>query len=267
MPRLVRLTDHVLVTTSQLYTTTTTVVLGHDGDCLLVDPAITPSDLAALAADLADRGLRVAAAFATHPHWDHVLWSAALGTAPRFATAAAAEVIARDRGHHFQLAEQAAPGHDPALFGVLTALPPGTVQLTWNGPAVQVVEHRAHTPGHAALRVPDDGVLLAGDMCSDIEIPLLDLDADEPIGDYRRALELFSELDDIEHVVPGHGTVGDAAAWRRRLDADRRYLDELQAGRGDDDPRLTEEWLVRDHHAHVAAIMSTQGRPSGHDVS
>jgi hypothetical protein len=42
-------------------------------------------------------GLRVAAAAATHAHWDHVLWAEALGAAPRLATARTAELVAAYR--------------------------------------------------------------------------------------------------------------------------------------------------------------------------
>ena len=43
--------------------------------CLLIDPAVTVADLAALAGELAELGLRPTVAWSTHPHWDHVLWS------------------------------------------------------------------------------------------------------------------------------------------------------------------------------------------------
>ena len=38
----------------------------------------------------------------------------------------------------------------------------------------EIVEHQAHAIGHAALLLADRGVLLAGDMLSDVLIPLLD---------------------------------------------------------------------------------------------
>ncbi len=69
----------VHVATAQAYTTTTTIVAGADGGCLLIDPAVTVADLEALAGWLGQRSLRPVAAWSTHPHWDHVLWSAALG--------------------------------------------------------------------------------------------------------------------------------------------------------------------------------------------
>lgn len=51
--------------------------------------------MACLADDLAAAGDHVAAGFATYPDWDHVLWHAALGQAPRYGTARCA-VFVRD---------------------------------------------------------------------------------------------------------------------------------------------------------------------------
>ena len=248
------LTDRILVGTSELYTTTTTVIIGADGGCLLVDPAVTPTDIAELVADLRRLGLHVLAGFSTHPHWDHVLWSAELSAAPRYATAAAVRALAADFDRGSRLAEEFAPGHDAGLFGQLTALSAGTESIPWDGPQVRVIEHRAHAPGHAALFVPSEGVLLTGDMCSDIEIPLLDTKASDAVTDYRHALDLFAAVDGVRHVIPGHGHVGDGAELRRRIAADRQYMDALESGGGGDDPRLKEGWLVEAHRAHLQAV-------------
>lgn len=255
--KLVGITDRVLVGTSEFCTTTTTVIVGDGGGCLVVDPAVTLADIAELVNDLRDLKLNVVAGFSTHPHWDHVLWTAELGAAPRYATAANVAAIAADFDRSRQLADESAPGHDMALFGRLTALPVGATSIPWDGPEVRVVEHRAHAPGHAALYVPSEGVLLAGDMCSDIEIPLLDTDAPDPVADYRHALDLFAALAGVRHVVPGHGSVGDGAGLPRRIAADRRYLDALESGGGADDPRLTDDWLVEAHQAHLRRLLVT----------
>lgn len=254
MAGLTEVTPNVLVATHDFCTSTTTVIVGDDG-CLVVDPGITPAELDDLAAELAVRGLRVAAGFATHPHWDHLLWSRALGDAPRFATAAATAAASADHDRGLGLAQSLAPGTDADLYALLTPLPSGAAVVPWSGPRVDVVEHRAHAAGHAALFVVDAGVLLTGDMCSDLEMPLLDLGAADPLGDYQYALDLFEALaDGVRYVVPGHGHVGDGAELRRRLAADRRYLADLVAGAGDDDPRLTEDWLVRDHEAQRTRV-------------
>jgi glyoxylase-like metal-dependent hydrolase (beta-lactamase superfamily II) len=97
MDRLTEIADGVLAGTSELYVTTTTVLAGRDGGCLVIDPAVTPSDLTDLTAGLAARGLRPAAGWSTHPHWDHVLWSRDLGDVPRFASPRAAAAGTDDR--------------------------------------------------------------------------------------------------------------------------------------------------------------------------
>jgi hydroxyacylglutathione hydrolase len=237
----------VLVTTSELYVTTTTVVVGPGGGCLLIDPAVTRSELAGLAAELEARGLRPQAAWATHPHWDHILWSARLGDAPRYAAPQAVVTVEADRADILRSIQASAPGHELDLVGRLVPLPPGSCAIPWDGPAAQVIIHNGHAPGHGAVFLPDTGTLLAGDMCSDIEIPLLDTDAADPVGDYRTGLERLAATDGVRRVIPGHGHVGDGAELRRRLAADTRYLDDLERGRPFEDPRLTVDWL-RDVH-------------------
>lgn len=249
--RLAQIAPGVLVATSEIFTTTTTVVVSPGGGCLVVDPAVTVADLAALAAELAERGLRPRAGFSTHPHWDHVLWHAALGDVPRYASPRAVQVALRERDALMAAAGEDAPGHDPALFGRLVPLPGGATEIPWDGPAAQVVIHDGHAPGHTALFLPDTGTLIAGDMLSDIEIPLLDLAGPDPAGDYRAGLERLAALPGVRRVVPGHGHACGAAEFRRRVSADLRYLDRLALGEPFGDARLTQDWLRRDHDAQV----------------
>jgi hydroxyacylglutathione hydrolase len=254
MDRLAEVAAGVLVGTSELYLTTTTVVAGPDGSCLVIDPAITPADLADLAAGLAGRGLRPAAGWSTHPHWDHVLWSRQLGDVPRFAAPQAAATAAAERDGLISCAEESAPGHDLELIGRLTALPPGAAALPWDGPDALAVIHDAHAPGHGAVFLPATGTLIAGDMCSDIEIPLLDLAAPDPLGGYRAGLERLAALTGVRQVIPGHGHAGDAAEFRRRVAADRRYLDDLDHGAPSGDPRLTQDWLRAEHDRQLRHV-------------
>lgn len=195
------------------------------------------------------------AGFATHPHWDHVLWAAALGDVPRWATPRCAATALRERGPLVRMAaDDGAPGHDPALVARLTPLEGLT--LPWSRDVV-VVPYAAHAPGSAALVVPDAGVLVAGDVLSDLEVPLLDLDAAHPIGEHHRALdalETAAAAHGVVVLVPGHGHVTDAAGLRQRLAADRAYLDALAAGRTPEDPRLAEPWVRDEHERQLAAL-------------
>ena len=253
MERLAEITAGIFVATTDLYTTTSTVVAAGEGGCLVIDPAVTVADLAGLTADLRALLLTPLAGFATHPHWDHVLWSTELGDVPRYASVAAAATAERERARLIEGVGQEAPGHDLELFGRLTALAEGADTLPWTGPAAQIVTHRAHAPGHSAVFLPESGTLVAGDMCSDIEIPLLDLEQTDPVGDYLAALDLLRALP-VRCVIPGHGGIGDAAEFRRRIEADLAYLDGLRAGRDPADPRLATEWLATEHARYAAAI-------------
>jgi glyoxylase-like metal-dependent hydrolase (beta-lactamase superfamily II) len=248
----------VHVATADEYTTTTTIVAGADGGCLLIDPAVTVADLAALAGWLSARGLRPVAGWSTHPHWDHLLWSRALGDAPRYATPRAVAVAARGGAGLISDVEESAPGHDLTQFARVQPLLGH--EIDWAGPRALIYAHDAHAPGHGAVFLPDSGVLIAGDMCSDIEIPLLDLDSGDPFGGYRDGLRLLASVPGVSTLVPGHGRVGDDAEFRRRIAADLTYLDAVQAGGDIDDPRLTEDWLRTEHARHRARAETRRSR-------
>ena len=259
MGRLTEITSGVLVGTSSFAETISTVIVGPAGGCLLIDPGVTVAELARLAADLRELGLRATAAWSTHPHWDHVLWSRDLGRAPRYATPAAVAVAEDQRAEMAREAQRSAPGHDFMLLGRLTALPGMNTApaIPWDGPQARVIAHDGHAPGHGALFLPGPGVLVAGDMCSDVEIPLLDLAARDPLGDYRTGLERLASVAGVRHVVPGHGHVGDTDEFRRRLAADAAYLDALVLGHPFGDPRLTAgspQWLRETHSEQLRYV-------------
>jgi hydroxyacylglutathione hydrolase len=243
MGRMTEIAPGVLVATSSYALTTSTVVVGSSGGCLLIDPAVTVADLAALAGELAELGLRPAVAWSTHPHWDHVLWSAELGDPPRYAAPAAVTIAETERDGIVDGVEKSAPGHDLALIGRLQALDASVI--SWDGPTAQLIVHDGHAPGHGAVFLPDTGVLVAGDMCSDVEIPLLDTVASDPLGDYRTGMERLRSVPGVRQVVPGHGHVGDASEFRRRLALDDSYLDAITSGKPSGDPRLAgcAEWM------------------------
>lgn len=78
--------ESVLIHQSELLENNTVVVHGRDG-VLLVDVGITGAEMTCLANDLRELGQPVVAGFSTHPDWDHLLWHAELGQAPRYGTA------------------------------------------------------------------------------------------------------------------------------------------------------------------------------------
>lgn len=265
---LTEIVDGVLVHRSALLRNNTVVVTGPAG-ALVVDPGLTGAEMTCLADDLRRLGLPVVAGFATHPDWDHVLWHAALGEVPRYATARCAAVTREVRARPDWRERESAglpeeiAGETPLdLFGLLDALPPGATHVPWSGPPVRVVEHRAHAPGHAALVVEDRRVLVAGDMLSDVFVPMLD-DADDtrdPVAEYLDGLALLERTaQDVDVAVPGHGSVARGEAVGTRLRRDRAYLHALQHGEDPDDPRLTSpepgwEWTAGIHEGQARSV-------------
>ena len=214
---------------------------------LLIDPGVHGDEMACLANDLRELGQPVVAGFSTHPHWDHLLWHAGLGAAPRYGTARCAATV-RDRlsdaGAKARVAALIPPDIAEQvpldLLGLITGLPAETAQIPWDGPQVRIIEHQAHAPGHAALLIEERGVLVAGDMLSDVLIPLLDLnDTADPIEDYLAALRLLEgAADDVDVLVPGHGSIGGADQVPARIDQDRAYVHALRDAHVLSDPRL-----------------------------
>ena len=274
---LTQVAEGVLVHQSELLQNNTVVVQGRAG-VLLIDPGIQGSEMACLASDLRELGEPVAAGFATHPDWDHVLWHAELGEAPRYGTARCAAFM-RDLLSNADWKARVAEGLPPEiaeevpldLFGLITGLPAGTATIPWDGPRVRIIEHPAHAQGHAALLVEERGVLVAGDMISDILIPFPDLDAVDPIEDYLVGLRLLEGVaDDVEVLIPGHGSVGRADQLRARIELDRAYVQALRDGDAPDDPRIGpsatfgKDWLpavAEWQRQHLAQERERDGTP------
>ena len=238
--------EGVLIHQSEFCQSNSVVVQGRAG-VLLIDPGVLGNEMADLANDLRELGQPVVAGFSTHPHWDHLLWHARLGAAPRYGTAQCA-ATARDQlsdpHAKARIAEWIPPdivAQVPLdLFGLVAGLPAETAQIPWDGPQVRIIEHGAHAPGHAALLIEERGVLVAGDMLSDVLIPMLDLnDTADPIEDYLAALRLLEDAaGNVDVLVPGHGSIGGAAQVHARIDQDRGYVHALRGAQVPSDPRI-----------------------------
>lgn len=240
-----RVADGVLVHQSELIQNNAVVVQGRAG-MLLIDPGITGDEMTCLANDLSDLGQTVVAGFATHPDWDHVLWHGRFGDVPRYGSercAAFMRDLLSNADWRARVAEVVPPeiANDIPLdlFGRITGLSAETAQIPWDGPRVRIIEHPAHAQGHAALFIEERGVLVAGDMLSDVLVPFPDLDAADPIADYLVGLRLLEGVaDDVDVLIPGHGSVCGADQVRARIDLDRAYVQALRDGQTPDDPRI-----------------------------
>ena len=215
------------------------LVLTADDHALLVDPGVLPSeldDLAAAVSETAPRFERVALAF-THPHWDHVLGMPWFTGALTFAHSGFADELEREAASVAHAAEcwvteqgERLPQPFRPFAPRLTAHGTAAVRL---GPfSVVTYDTPGHNGNHLALWLPERGILAAGDLLSDIEIPWLD----SPPWVYRGSLKTLHwlfEQEDVRVVVPGHGPLahGRTAGYRRLL-RDMDYLLHLEAGVG-----------------------------------
>ena len=227
---------------------TNSIVVRGDAGVILVDPGIDGSELDQLADDLDRRGIPVVAGFSTHPHWDHLLWHSRFGDVPRYATPAGAQAATQARERAQAMAAESASGIPLELIGLVTPLPP-------DGDPVpgEILEHEAHAIGHAAVLLADRGVMLAGDMLSDVLIPLLDDRRRDQVGAYETALDRLGEAArHVDVVVPGHGAVAEGPEVAARLGADRAYIDALRRGEEPVDERLAAaDWLSGPHQSNL----------------
>src|SRR6476646_2827112 len=225
------------------------VVVRGDAGLVLVDPGIDGSDLDQLADDVDRLGIPVVAGFSTHPHWDHLLWHPRFAEVPRYATPAAAQAAGEPRERAQTTAAESVSGLPLELIGLLTPLPAGGGVVPG-----ELVEHQAHAVGHAAVLLADRGVLLAGDMLSDVLIPLLDARRTDQVGAYETALDrLGAAARHVDVAVPGHGAVAEGPEVAARLAADHAYIDALRRGEEPVDGRLgpDADWLSGPHQLNL----------------
>ena len=257
--------EGVLTHESEFIESQAVVVQGNAG-VLLIDAGITADEMVCIADDLHRLGQNVVAGFSTHPHWDHLLWNAKLGEAPRYGTARCAtdiQAFLSNPNWKDDIVEDLPPEIEVPLelLGLITGLPAETTQIPWDGPKVRIIEHQAHAQGHAALLIEESRVLVAGDMLSDVLIPMLDLNVADPIEDYLAALWLLEgAAGNVDVVVPGHGSIGGAVQVHARIGQDRAYVHALRDTHVLSDPRIGPsakdgwEWVAGVHEGQLQRL-------------
>lgn len=208
----------MLVATSRRDRTSSVVVLGPARSALLIDPAWTPDELDGIARDLTVLRLRVVAALSTHAHFDHLLWHPGFGDVPRYASAGTVRRAAEQR---LPLLDELGPGYPVTALRSTPPIRVAPLVLRWGGPEALAIVTDAHEPGHTSFWFPALGLLVAGDLLSDGEPPLLaDGDDGTAYAAGLDALEPFVRRARL--VIPGHGSpTGEPLS---RLDADRARL-------------------------------------------
>jgi hydroxyacylglutathione hydrolase len=241
---------------------TSTLELATDGKRLLVDPGVSPWEIAEAAGDHVDYVVL------THGDWDHVLGVGLLETAEIVASRAAAgrladpkavDEIVRAAGKYY------IPAREAGRLRVDRAVdPPATLEL---GPWPAVM-HAApgHTDDGISVWLPGEELLVVGDYLSELEIPFVYHSASA----YRATLELLSDTisrERPEYVVCGHGRPHKADRALEIAEEDLAYVSRLidlaEAGGADADAVTFPRRGVGDsanHEANVAHVLAEVGR-------
>jgi glyoxylase-like metal-dependent hydrolase (beta-lactamase superfamily II) len=105
-------------------------------------------------------------------------------------------------------------------------------------------------------------------MLSDVLTPMLDLnDTADPIEDYLTAQRLLDDAaDDVEVLVPGHGSIGRADQVRARIEQDRAYVHALRDAGVPGAPRVGpsatfgKDWLPGVHERQLQHLARRRER-------
>jgi glyoxylase-like metal-dependent hydrolase (beta-lactamase superfamily II) len=207
---------------------TTALTLHAEGQAVLVDPCVSAPEIAAIADDVAARGLEVRGLLVTHADWDHVCGLYAFPGVPAIMSRGAAERIASGQAAEEVARHGAAEGlsWDGAPRADLVFDPGEALQV---GPfTVETMALPGHTACGAGYRVRELDVLCVGDYLSAIEFPFVYVST----ASYRATLAALSDLlerDPVALVTPGHGCALDATEAVRIAREDLAYLHALKA--------------------------------------
>jgi hydroxyacylglutathione hydrolase len=197
------------------------------GDVLLCDPAFTPKEIGAIAAEAKRHAGGRSFLLVTHADYDHVCGIPCFRGAEVAAGADTAAKL-RDGSAAAGLASGGAEwGVEwPSDLRVDRVLAAGEVDL--GAFRVAMIDAPSHGREGLAYVLLEQGILLPGDNLSAITIPLV-------AGSLARAREAAERLLDaldryaLRHVVPGHGPVLAPEEARQIGEADLRYVERLDA--------------------------------------
>ena len=189
-----------------------------DRAALAVDAMLLPEMAGTLAAEAVRRGRTVDVVLNTHHHVDHVGGNGAFPGARLVAHPETARIV------RLMAADPAALGAVLPAFAAdlrrltLVAPEPALEALTPPRGGRLLAFTPAHSPADVALWLPEDRVLLAGDLCFNEVVPLA---VQGDVGAWAAALDELLALRPAV-VVPGHGplaTMDHLAALRAYLGA------------------------------------------------
>jgi glyoxylase-like metal-dependent hydrolase (beta-lactamase superfamily II) len=198
------------------------------GQAVLIDPGLFPDEVDRIRAAVYEQDARPHRLVVTHSHWDHLLGPEYFPGVPVVQQAEAVAVLAEFRAAIERQATEwerqsrverthpfAMPEPDEVFERETT--------LTVGDEVLRLIHAPGHAPEHLVVYHAATGLLWAGDMLSDIEIPFVM----ESLARYRDTLKTLAALD-VRMLVPGHGhATASADEIERRFGRDRVYLDDL----------------------------------------
>ncbi|MBN1874403.1 MAG: MBL fold metallo-hydrolase [Anaerolineae bacterium] len=250
-----QLTPQLWVSQSELYATNSGIFISDRQACL-VDPGIAPNNILAIKAFVEEQNAQPHSIILTHAHWDHILGPEHFPNVPIVTHSQYMDVLQqrgeRLRGQIAQWEKSKVTEHGASKTQRQRPfqLPKPTYSFDISAWLIlgDLKLHLLHAPGHTADQIAiyhaESGTLWAGDMLSEMEIPMIA----GCLRDYRQTLDVLAALD-ARVLIPGHGTpTPDPAEIQARFDQDRAYLADLHT--------CVAEAIAQDHLVSAAEVVT-----------
>ncbi len=230
MPQTIeQLTPNLWLAQSEVYTTNSGVFFANGKACL-VDPAVLPEDILTLRRTLSEQKLEPQYLVITHHHWDHLFGPEYFQDVRVITQAGFSKELcgcgAEQTLGQIQRFEKEYSIRRSRQFRLPTAdiTFEHSLSIRMDELTVEIIHAPGHSPDQCVLYQPEEGILWAADMLSDLEIPFImhDLDA------YQQTLAELRKLE-VRLLVPGHGHFArEKETIQGRFKEDMDYLAELR---------------------------------------
>ena len=202
---------------------TNSLLIETSSEAIVVDPAFTDAEIAAIARAVAAREPEQTQILITHGHYDHVCGLDALPAATVYGDQRTAQAIARGEVRAQLVGgAKAWDAHwmcNPRIDRGLDAGQP----MVLGDHELPTIDTTGHAQDGIAYLLAGQRVLVAGDYLSPISIPWILGSLSSMIDSYSRLLHAIDEHRP-RWVVPGHGPVLTSAKARKIAFADLEYL-------------------------------------------
>ena len=163
-------------------------------------------------------GLTVKQVIITHHHGDHILGNQVFEDCEIISSKPVLEILS---DYWTEENIENLRKRQPESFSDLQIVLPnktfeGYYTITDNNLTLKIIQTNGHTNGSSFVFIPEEEVLIAGDLLFANEIPYFGDDTTDPylwIEAYKKMIELSPMI-----IVPGHGPLSDVNEMRRQLE-------------------------------------------------